>query len=235
MREAYIRRVSRCQAAVPASSNAKTAQSDGLRMMGVQMTGCKNANDHEQQARVHPALPTIPWSSQRRSFQASTSPYTFKIGTDRTICKGSPTLVPLISLLIRHVPDHRAPRGGRGRHCRRRLTDGRRPWRLAELPGADRTAPPSRAPPPPRSSPRYSRPTRRHTVTRTLIVPTDDYHGNSGGGKAAGIGFACGERTCVNASRGRGVRLVFLVSRSIRLPRRGIRIRKVKASQHARV
>jgi hypothetical protein len=34
----------------------------------------ENANDHEQQARVHPALPTIPWSSQRRSYEASTSP-----------------------------------------------------------------------------------------------------------------------------------------------------------------
>jgi len=28
----------------------------------------KNANDHEQQARVHPAQPTIQWSFQRRSF-----------------------------------------------------------------------------------------------------------------------------------------------------------------------
>jgi hypothetical protein len=36
--------------------------------------GSKNANDHEQQARVHPAQPTIPWSSRRRSYEASTSP-----------------------------------------------------------------------------------------------------------------------------------------------------------------
>jgi hypothetical protein len=35
----------------------------------------RNANDHEQQARVHPALPIIPWSFQRRSYQASTSPF----------------------------------------------------------------------------------------------------------------------------------------------------------------
>ena len=34
----------------------------------------ENANDHEQRARVHPAQPNYSWSSQRRSFEASTSP-----------------------------------------------------------------------------------------------------------------------------------------------------------------
>src|SRR4051794_39321570 len=46
-----------------ASGGQKTGQNDP-----------RNANDHEQQARVHPALPIIPWSSRHRSYEASTAP-----------------------------------------------------------------------------------------------------------------------------------------------------------------
>ena len=87
--EAYIRRVRRCQAAVPTEGERKTAPG-GAQKSEVQKKRCRNANDHEQQARVHPALPTIPWSSRRRSlFKSINVAVKNHIGTVRTFRKGS--------------------------------------------------------------------------------------------------------------------------------------------------
>jgi hypothetical protein len=50
MREAYSCRAAPCQAAGTSGINSRTPKSRENRP--------KNANDHEQQARVHPALPS---------------------------------------------------------------------------------------------------------------------------------------------------------------------------------
>src|SRR5437868_15528746 len=48
----------------PGAGHAKArAGGDGLGRGKTGRNGPKNANDHEQQARVHPAQPIIPWSS----------------------------------------------------------------------------------------------------------------------------------------------------------------------------
>ena len=62
---------------------------------------------------------TIQWSSQRRSYEASTSPLEARWGWRRRSARGRHVHG---AALLRHLPHHRSPRGGRrGGRWRRRL------------------------------------------------------------------------------------------------------------------
>ena len=92
----------------------------------------KNANDHEQRVRVHPALPSyfvvVP-APELSSIDVAVVSY---MGMVRTLSKRA---LPRQRQLIRHFPDYRPSRSGRGlsRLHLSRLSSGR-PGRLAKLP-----------------------------------------------------------------------------------------------------
>src|SRR4051812_19640233 len=122
MRQAYIRSLRRCQGAVP----------DGVFEGGKPAKKAPEmpTTTNRRRAYIRRYL-TIPWSSRRRSYEASTSPLKAKWGCRRQSARGP--VAGAFRKSIGHFPNHRPPGGRRGL-SRRLLDTGRLGRRLAELP-----------------------------------------------------------------------------------------------------